>query len=139
MDAIGRDTCVRHVISESTRTSIIAADGREAEQIESFEADSTKTGRSSSAGNSELMGHVSRREQVRHLTHLAIMTHRLQSCRIARLMQGIETTDDDGIVIVGIVIVNVEITEVVGIREVVDMSILKKTKVRSVSPVSSLI
>ena len=52
-------------------------------------------------------------------------------------MQGIETTDDDGIMIVGIVFV--EITEVVGVREVVDMSILKKTKVRPVSPVSSLI
>ena len=54
-------------------------------------------------------------------------------------MQGIENTDDDEIMIVGIVIVNVEITEVVGIREFVDMSILKKTKVRPVSPVSSLI
>ena len=127
---------MRHVISESIQTSIIAADGRDAKQIESFEADSTKIRRSSSAGNSELMGHVSRREQVRHLTHLAIMMHRLQSCRIARLMQGIETTDDDGIVIVGIVIV--EIKEVVGVREVVDTSILINTQVRPVSPVSSL-
>ena len=58
MDAIGKDTCVRYVISESIRTSIIAADGRDAKQIESFEADSTKIRRSSSARNSELMGHV---------------------------------------------------------------------------------
>ena len=53
-------------------------------------------------------------------------------------MQGIETTDDDGMVIVGIVIVIVEIKEVVGVREVVDMSILINTQVRPVSPVSSL-
>ena len=76
---------------------------------------------------------------MRHLTHLAMMMHRLQTCRIVRLMQGIGTTDDDGIMIVGIVIGIVEITEVVGVWEVVDMSILKKTKVRPVSPVSSLI
>ena len=58
------------------------------------------------------------------------MMHLLQSCRIVRQRQEIENTDDDEIMIVGIVIVNVEITEVVGVREVVDMSILKKTKVR---------
>ena len=54
-------------------------------------------------------------------------------------MQGIETTDDDVIMIVGIVIVIVEITEVVVVQGVVDMSISIKTKVRPISPVSSLI
>ena len=83
------------------------------------------------------MGHARRREQVRHLIHLAIVMHRLQSCRIVRMMQGIETTDDDVIMIVGIVIVIVEITEVVVVQGVVGMSISKKTKV--LSPVSSLI
>ena len=67
------------------------------------------------------------------------MMHRLQSCRIVRMMQEIETNDDDVIMIVGIVIVIVEITEVVVVGEVVDKSISKKTKGRPVSPVSSLI
>ena len=134
MDAIGRDTCMRYVISGSIRISSIVDDGRDKGQIESFESDSTRTRRSSSAGNIELIGHARRREQVRHLTNLAIMMHRLQSCRIVRMMQGIETTDD-----VIVVIVIVEITEVVVVQGVVDMSISKKTKVRPVSPVSSLI
>ena len=69
------------------------------------------------------------------MTHLAIMMHRLQACS----MQEIETNDDDVIMIVGIVIVIVEITEVVVVGEVVDKSISKKTKVRPVLPVSSLI
>ena len=76
---------------------------------------------------------------MQHLTHLAMMMHRLQTCRIVRLRQGTETTGDDVIMIVGIVIVIVEIMEVVVVRGVVDASILKKTKVRPVSPVSSLI
>ena len=139
MDAIGRDTCMRYVISGSIRISSIVDDGRDKGQIESFESDSTRTRRSSSAGNIELIGHARRREQVRHLTNLAIMMHRLQSCRIVRMMQGIETTDDDVIMIVGIVIVIVEITGVVVVGEVVDKSISKKTKVRPVLPVSSLI
>ena len=63
------------------------------------------------------------------------MMHRLQSCS----MQEIETNDDDVIMIVGIVIVIVEITGVVVVGEVVDKSISKKTKIRPVSPVSSLI
>ena len=53
------------------------------------------------------------------------------------MMQEIETTDDDVIMIVGIVIVIVEITEVVVVQGVVGMSISKNTKV--LSPVSSLI
>ena len=72
---------------------------------------------------------------MRHLTHPAIMTHRLQP----HSLQEIEIIDDDGIMIVGIVIVIVEITEVVVVGEVVDKSISKKTKVRPVLPVSSLI
>ena len=54
-------------------------------------------------------------------------------------MQEIETNDDDVIMIVGIVIVIVEITRAVVVGEVVDKSISKKTKLRPVSPVSSLI
>ena len=58
MDAIGRDTCVRNVISGSIRISTIVDNGRDAGLIESFESDSTRTGRSSSAENRELMGHA---------------------------------------------------------------------------------
>ena len=75
---------------------------------------------------------------MRHLTHLAMMMHRLRSCRIVRLRQGTETTGDNVIMIVGIVIVIVEILEVVVVQGVVDASILTKTKVRPVSPVSDL-
>ena len=63
------------------------------------------------------------------------MTHRLQP----HSLQEIEIIDDDGIMIVGIVIMIVEITGVVVVGEVVDKSISKKTKLRPVSPVSSLI
>ena len=63
------------------------------------------------------------------------MTHRLQP----HSLQEIEIIDDDGIMIVGIVIVIVEITGVVVVGEVVDKSISTKTKVRPVLPVSSLI
>ena len=65
---------------------------------------------------------------MRHLTHLAMMMHRLQTCRIVRLRQGTETTGNDVIMIVGIVIVIVESMEVVVVRGVVDASNFEKDK-----------
>jgi hypothetical protein len=59
-------------------------------------------------------------------------------------MQRIETTDDDVIMIVRTMmevaedVMAVEAVKVVGAEKVADMSIGTKTKVRPVSPVSSL-
>jgi hypothetical protein len=57
---------------------------------------------------------------------------------LARMIRMIESRDDDVIMTVAIVMVIEEIKEVVGDVVVVDKSIGTKTKVRPVSPVSSL-